>query len=59
MLRELDADEHSNLTRTEKGKIPLNSVIDSDDSDVKNTSSEFDSNLLADSSKITSLIFPH
>ena len=59
MLRELDDDEHSNLTRTKKGKIPLNSVIDSDDSDVKNTSSEFDSILLADSSKITSLKFPH
>ena len=59
MLRELDDDEHSNLTRTRKGKIPLNSVIDSDDSDVKNTSSEYDSIILADSSKIISLKFPH
>ena len=37
MLGELDDDEHSNRTRTKKGKIPLNSVIDSDDSYVKNT----------------------
>ena len=37
MLRELDDDEHSNRTRTKKGKIPLKSVIDSDESDVKNT----------------------
>ena len=59
MLRELDDDEHSNLTRTKKGKIPLTSVVDSDDRDVKNISSEFDSILLADSSKITSLKFPH
>ena len=59
MLRELDDDEHSNLTRTRNGKIPLNSVIDSDDSDVKNTSSEFDCFILADSSKKTSLKFPH
>ena len=59
MLREIDDDEHSNFTRTKKGKIPLNSVIDSDDSDVKNTSSEFDSIRLAESSKITSLKFPH
>ena len=59
MLRELDDDEHSNFTRTKEGKIPLNSFIDSDDSDLKNTSSEFDSNLLADSSKISSLKFPH
>ena len=38
MLRELDDDEHSNLTRTKKGKIPLNSVVDSDDKEVKNIS---------------------
>ena len=59
MLRELDDDKQSNFTRTKKGKIPLSSVIDSDDSDLKNTSSEFDSIRLAESSKITSLKFPH
>ena len=31
MLRELDDDEHNNLTRTNKRKIPPNSVIDSDE----------------------------
>ena len=57
MLRELDDDELISHTRNKKRKHPPNSALDSEDSDVTNSSCESDNFPLAESSKPISMRF--